>query len=230
MYKYCIIFSADFHISIHHKHYFTSKMVRDLLHGWFSCFGSLFGVLFVTVFAGGWISGVIWGIYSLTKYIHELQSMAVTNCTILDAVMSSDEDSSGWLIHASYMVPVQLGVPANTTKINILDGTDYNAHYYVNQTFACWVSAFNFDTVTLSPSHVDGGTIFGLIILLFMAIPVFIGALYIIYFGCQLVCTIASSCFTCLKRKRKQHFGPVEPIEFSQVDEGGYHLNSRSLV
>ncbi|KAJ2964433.1 hypothetical protein NQZ79_g662 [Umbelopsis isabellina] len=206
-------------------------MVRDRIYGCFSCcVSSLFGILFTVVFAGGWIGTVIWGLYTTTKYIHEIQSMAATNCTILDATMNDNDDDSGWLIHAFYMVPVQLGVPANTTKISILDGTDYNAHYSVNQTLSCWVSISNFDTVTLSPFHVDAGTIVGLVMFILMALPVFIGVLYVAFLGFALVCTIISNCFACLKRKRRQSFSPVEATESFQVDDGGYNLNNRSQV
>ncbi|KAG2183435.1 hypothetical protein INT43_006441 [Umbelopsis isabellina] len=206
-------------------------MVRDRIHGWLSCcFGSLFGFLFIVVFAGGWIGTTVWGLYTTTEYIHEIQSVAATNCTILDATMDDDDDGSYWLIHASYMIPVQLGVPANTTKISILDGTDYNAHYSVNQTLSCWVSTINFNTVTLSPSHVDAGTIIGLIILILMAIPLFIGVLYVVFYGFGLVCTFLTSCFASLKRERRHSFETVVATESLQIDEGGYNLNNRSLV
>jgi hypothetical protein len=190
------------------------------------CLGSVFGIFFTGVFAGGWVGSVVYGLYTTTKYIHEINSMAATNCTILDATMNyDDDDNSGWLIHASYMIPTQLGVAANTSMISSLYGTDYNAHYFVNETLPCWVSTYNFYTVTISPFHVDGGTIFGLVILILMALPVAAGVVYIALFICVGASTVLSNCFKSIKGKTRQSFHPVDATETIEVDEAGYHWN-----
>jgi hypothetical protein len=137
------------------------------------------------LFAAGWSAGVVYGMYSVTKGVDELRHLKPSNCTILDAQVDDDQD---WVIHVNFTVPSSYHKPPNTTHVSLLDGTDPNTHYFVNQTLPCYVSTRNINTVSLSRQAVDGGTVFGIIVISIMCIPVLIGACALIFtFGMGLL-------------------------------------------
>jgi hypothetical protein len=145
-----------------------SSMVSDCF---FNCCNELCTWIFAIVFAGGWSSMVIYFLYSVCLGIDKTLHVAPTNCTILDTQMTSD----GWAIHVNYTVPDR-----STPYISLLDGTNSNDIFKVNQTLTCYYSTHYAQYVVQSPQSVNGGTIFGLLILCAMSIPVAVAAGFVL--------------------------------------------------
>ncbi|KAH8551676.1 hypothetical protein BGW37DRAFT_491868 [Umbelopsis sp. PMI_123] len=130
----------------------------------------IFGVLFVL----SWSATVCYFMYSLTKSIDTTLNHGSTNCTILDASYDSDD---GWGIHVNYTVP---GNSYNYTSW--LGSTDDKANYHVNDTIPCYYALHDHSYVIASEEPVNGGTIFGLIVVSIFCTPVAIGVLFILFF------------------------------------------------
>jgi hypothetical protein len=136
------------------------------------------------LFVGGYLGGILYGLYSVTKGIDELRHVQSANCTIMDAQIVSDSDSGdSWAIHVNFTIPAAYyyhhhtqPIP-NITHVTLLLGTNANAHYFVNETLPCFVSLRNLDTVSLSRQAADGWTIFGLLVLIALAMPIALGVI-----------------------------------------------------
>lgn len=145
-----------------------NSMVRDCF---FNFCNELCGWIFAILFAGGWSSMVIYFLYSVSLGIDRTIHVTPTNCTILDTQMTSD----GWAIHVNYTVPDR-----STPYISLLDATNSNDIFKVNQTLTCYYSTHYAQYVVQSPQSVNGGTIFGLLIICAMSIPVAAAAGFIL--------------------------------------------------
>jgi hypothetical protein len=102
------------------------------------------------------------GLYKQIKKVDDLRHVQPSNCTIVGA----EFDMGDWAIHVNFTVPTSYHKPANTTHVTLLDGTDANAEYSVNQTLSCFASTHNIDVVSLTRKAAGGGTIILIIFLL----------------------------------------------------------------
>jgi hypothetical protein len=153
------------------------------------------GRIAVFLLIAGYAAGITYGLYAETKSIADLHPVRRTNCTIVDAQFTTDDDDDKWTIHVNYTVPSDSDHLQPTNATALLQGTDVNAHYSVNETLSCSVSIRKAHTVSLKSPKVDQNTSFFVVILcLLAAIPI-----VIIVLSPILICgaAVAGSSYKC---------------------------------
>jgi hypothetical protein len=141
------------------------------------------GCIVISLLIAGYTAGITYGLYAETKSIADLHPVRRTNCTIVDAQFTTDDNDDKWTIHVNYMVPSDSDPLQPTNETALLQGTDVNEHYSVNETLSCLVSIRKAHTVSLKSPKVDGDTSFLVFILCLAAIPIVVMVLYPIFIG-----------------------------------------------
>ncbi|KAH8551673.1 hypothetical protein BGW37DRAFT_491863 [Umbelopsis sp. PMI_123] len=131
---------------------------------------STFSTIFLTFFAAVYSSGVFYIFYTIVIAVDIALHRAPTNCTILSAASGSEN----WSIHVTYPIP---GQSENSTAL--LENTNRNDMYTVNQTLSCFYSTRSFRSVVQYDNGVDSSLILALIASCMMGILGIAGALYV---------------------------------------------------
>jgi hypothetical protein len=119
-------------------------------------------------FLVGVLGAIVFGYVLSTEVqsIIDIRNVALTNCTIIDA----QTENGAWAIHVLYTIPSSFHPSPNSTTISILDGTNSNDNYFVNQTFPCYASTRHLHSVMLERQKPGGGTIAGIVIFSLMCL------------------------------------------------------------
>ncbi|KAH8551674.1 hypothetical protein BGW37DRAFT_309008 [Umbelopsis sp. PMI_123] len=128
-----------------------------------------FTILF-SLFMSIWSSIAFYAFYITVTSVDIALHRAPTNCTVVSAAPVS----GNWAVHVTYPVP---GQPESFTSL--LDYTNADDIYTVNQTLSCFYSTHSFQSVAQYDKGVDIGTIIALLIESVMCLVAIAGALYI---------------------------------------------------